>query len=328
LQQNQSKAANDYPEAVNKWSAAMADRMQKESYLQKLVTIGVDRATNPDQLKLFADLDQLPDDAKAGLYAAYFSPIPGTFETALSVLVGFAYDAYSDAVDTEGRLNEAKNVAKDALDTANKALQKFADDKATLEAKIHSLRVMVKWDTSKRDHTNALDSYRPEGWIWERVYPGLYGPPDGNGPQNIRLMLVPRNLPDEMPSENRAWTTGDFDPSWGLLREQSPNEQQLWSAETRVHWSQGTIYSQGEISRVYGGEEFFTATLWLEHPNRTGVVVGFAPLTSDVQIVNGDFRSMILESQGDSVWMRSLGGAVHAGLRLGTSLTRTLAAAF
>jgi hypothetical protein len=325
-QQKQGQAANDYAKALSDWSAATVDRVQKYNYLQALITVGLDKL-NPDPTQLFRDLDKLSDEPKAGLYAAYFSPIPGSFDTLLSILVGIAYGAYADASGTEDRLNEAQLMAKDALTSANQALQKLLDDIAALKAALSSVHVMVKWDASNRDHTNALDNYRPEGWRWDRVYPGLYGPPDGSGPLNIRLMLVPRNLPDEMPSENRAWTSGDFDASSGLLREQSSSEDPAWSSMTRLNWSGGTIYRQGESSLIYGGEEFFASTLWLEHSGGAGIVVGYAPITSEVQIVNGDIQSMIVESQGDSVWLRHT-GTIHAGLRLGTSLTRTLASAF
>jgi len=50
------------------------------------------------------------------------------------------------------------------------------------------------------------------------------------------------------------------------------------------------------------------------------------PATSDVQIVNGQLRSVIMESQGDAVWMLASGG--NAGIRLGTSLTRELSRQF
>ena len=105
------------------------------------------------------------------------------------------------------------------------------------------------------------------------------------------------------------------------------------SRQPRPNWSAGRLLSDSVGGLSYTGQRFYVATFWLNNPRLTipispNSVVGTAPATSDRQIVNGETQSVIIESQGDSVWMRKTGPASYAGTRLGTKLTPVLTREF
>ena len=66
---------------------------------------------------------------------------------------------------------EKKNDVLNA--TPRHAFAVLKEEIARLKAAIGQTMVMVRWDGSKRDHKDALDSYKPEGWQWDRVYPDV-----------------------------------------------------------------------------------------------------------------------------------------------------------
>ena len=49
---------------------------------------------------------------------------------------------------------------------------------AALDAALRAEVVRVRWDRSGRSHKDALDSYRPQGWEWDRIYPDVWSSPE------------------------------------------------------------------------------------------------------------------------------------------------------
>jgi len=247
------------------------------------------------------------------------------------------------AVTNERNRFEARRLADDALRNAVNHRQQLDDRIAVLTAAIDAEVVRVRWDKSSRDHKDALDSYRPQGWEWDRVYPDAYRVGTGTAARDaLRLMLVPRNPPELTTTDPAVVTgiaarpirSGDLDVATAVLREMSTGETATLRWGTRLNWSAGTVRSLVDTAMAYDGQQFFADALWLERPATPGQTVGHAPLTAEVQAVNGWPGSAIVEVSGDAVWMRQAGGAGasgatgYAGLRLSTSLTRSLAREF
>ena len=196
---------------------------------------------------------------------------------------------------------------------------------AELEAAKKSEVVHVRWDRSLRDHKESLDSYHPDGWVWDRVYPELHTPwrpdlpPWEPWPGLIRITMVPagNHLPTEIPFE-----PSDLDAVSGVLRAPLVAEQPCWQCGHPLNFEAGRIRRLPNYpGRVFAGQSTVLAARLLESHVTTGVDVGVAPATADVQVVMGQPNSIIVQDAGDSVWLRPV-GTDHAGLRLGTSLTR------
>ena len=111
--------------------------------------------------------------------------------------------------------------SEDLLANAQTRLGNLDTRIAELEAAKKAEVVHVRWDRSLRDHKESLDSYHPDGWVWDRVYPDVHTPsrpdlpPGAQWPPVIRLTMVPggNHLPAETPYE-----PGDFDAVSGVLR--------------------------------------------------------------------------------------------------------------
>jgi len=241
------------------------------------------------------------------------------------------------AIREESEANENLRIANDTLATAQQRVRSITDQMTVLQNE-RTKKILVRWDKSKRDHKEALDSYKPEGWEWDRVYPDVYGPP--NGPQTIRLMLVPRNDPVPMRGL-MTLSSSDFDENPAVLRPMASEggPPSGVTATTKTNWSEGKLQTVttlqpnagpldfvafGLAYAAYPGQRFYEASFWLNQLLLTGSTEAIAPATSDVQIVNGETDSVIIESQGDSVWMRKSPASKYIGTRIGTRLTPTL----
>ncbi len=234
-------------------------------------------------------------------------------------------NALKAAKQLEAQMLEALAIAKDAQHAAEEALRVLNEQIAQLQASIAAAKIMVRWDASQRDHTNALDNYKPEGWQWDRVYPEVYY---GDVEPTLRVTLVPkadrmpvpRSKPEDVPAPNT------FDVSEGLLREQAPPESPTLQPWPLLRWSSGTLTIDTPSFFAHPGQTFYGAAHGLDEGGASGPTVATGPVAARVQIVNGLTSSAIIESQGDSVWMHRVGG--YAGTRLGTSLTRALSRQF
>jgi hypothetical protein len=281
-----------------------------------------------------------PSDAeKAAMGAAlFFLGIPP--EVTLASIRYVLLIIWQEAEGNLRRRQEAWQRANDAHEVALGRVRQLNNQIAALEAALQAEVVRVRWDRSERSHKDALDSYRPQGWEWDRVYPDVWSSPV-TGHEELRLMLVPRNPPEPLTVEPlvvagpgaRAIASGDLDVSTGVLHEAPTAEAATVRHAPRLNWSAGRILSLSGSATTYGGQQFFADALWLEQPGATGTIVGHAPLTAEVQAVNGWPCSAIVEAGGTTVWMRSAGGpgsgaGPFGGLRLSTSLTRSLAREF
>jgi len=237
--------------------------------------------------------------------------------------------AWKILIGEEHGYYEKARQAHDNSTAATNARETKQREIAEIKAAIAHLEVFVRWDRSFRDHKDALDSYKPGGWEWDRVYPEVHG-------GRIKITLVPRNTSFVFPDGSdgipatRPEDAGtnpkpcDFDPNPGLLRETLDTTME--HSYARTSWSNGHVHTtpqSGGGTWTYLGQRFYRASFWLSRPLLTGNMVASAPPLSDVQSVNGEPESMIIESQGDSVWMRK-GKLAYAGIRLGTGLTATL----
>ncbi|MEO8409062.1 MAG: neuraminidase-like domain-containing protein [Propionivibrio sp.] len=262
----------------------------------------------------------------AGLIAVGIPP-----DKAWWIVKAIAKALLQEASDKEKAAQEHLLNSEDVLANALTRLTNLDAKLAELEAAKKAEVVHVRWDRSLRDHKESLDSYHPDGWVWDRVYPDVYAPPRPDLPpgtllpQTIRLTLVPggNRFPDNFPYE-----PSDFDAVSGILREPLVAEQPSWRSADRLNFDAGKIRSLNLPGRAYPGQETIVAAAGLEVRGFTGGAdVGNAPTASDLQVVMGQPGSIIVQNAGDSLWLR-LSGTGYSGTRLGTSLTRSLARQF
>ena len=262
---------------------------------------------------------EAPPDAGelAAMGAALSLGIPPevTFASIRAVKLG----EWKDAADKEAKALETMKLANDKFVAAIGKLQALKDKIKALEDAIAAAVTMVRWDQSKRNHRDALDNYRPDGWQWERVYPEVYTEPDSH----IRLTLVPKanNEPTVVTPPD------DFDVAEVIMRDLSPPETLGYKYESALRWSDTALHSLQSSSQRYLGQNFYGAARALAEGALGGTSVANGPVTTQVQIVNGMRNSVIMETQGDSVWMRRVGKS-YLGTRFGTTLTRSLAHEF
>jgi hypothetical protein len=191
--------------------------------------------------------------------------------------------------------------------------------------------VHVRWDRSLRDHKESLDSYHPDGWVWDRVYPDVHTPPRTDLPAGtpwpsvLRITMVPggNRLPSETP-----FAPANLDAVSGVLRAPLVAEQPYWRTIVFLNAEGGRIRKLYLPGRGYPGQVTGLFASGLEVRGFTfGTDVGIAPATADFQVVMGQASSIVVQDSGDSVWMRPAGSG-YEGLRLGTTLARSLTRRF
>jgi hypothetical protein len=202
-------------------------------------------------------------------------------------------------------------------------------EKTRLENAIKHLNFVVRWDKSKRDHREPLDNYKPEGWEWDRVYPEVFSPPNAPQTSYLRLMLVPRNEPVPTIGVFQLLPSDEVDLSAGVLRQLPSTSSSFPETPTRISNLRGNLRRISSNNITYGGQEFYIATFWLNDLSQNGAIVALAPSNADVQIVNGESKSVIIDSKLSLVWMReAISSNSYIGTRLRTTLTATLMRAF
>lgn len=187
--------------------------------------------------------------------------------------------------------------------------------------------VSVRWDRSGRDHTQPLDNYKPAGWEWEWVYPDVYGAK--NQPATLRLVLVPTNDSPGMSDAGPGSSKVDVflvDLFSGLLR---PTEV-LGGPDSanRPNNSNGRLTLAQTSHQHFQGQDFFLASLSLHESPTPGTAIALAQPDANVQAVNGDPLSAIVEFDGEPVWARSQPDGSYSNIRLGTTVVPGMTAAF
>jgi hypothetical protein len=247
------------------------------------------------------------------------------------IVKGIAKAVYQNALNQENAAREHLRNSEDVLANAQTRLNNLDTQIAGLEAAKRSEVVHVRWDRSLRDHKESLDSYHPDGWVWDRVYPDVHIParpdlPPGTPPPPvIRLTMVPEGnrLPDQVP-----YDPGDFDAVSGVLRAPLVAEQPAWRSLDFLNVEAGRIRRLNLPGRGFNGQASVLAANGLEVRGYTiGTDVGIAPAACDSQVVMGQPGSIVVQDSGDSVWLRPTGSS-YLGIRLGTSLTRSLTRRF
>jgi Tc toxin complex TcA C-terminal TcB-binding domain/Neuraminidase-like domain/Salmonella virulence plasmid 28.1kDa A protein len=194
---------------------------------------------------------------------------------------------------------------------------------AQLDAQLAALNaakvvVSVRWDRSGRDHSEALENYRPEGWEWERVYPDVHRPSDPKQPSTLRLVLVP--------TDDANVGSDELDLFARLLRpvpDSGPTEtlKRLSNTSGRI-----TLVQTSTTREV--GQEFFLSSQALNIAVTPGTDVAVTPKGSAVQAVNGAPATVVVESDGEPIWLRPRADGSYSRLRLGTSVMPALTKAF
>lgn len=193
------------------------------------------------------------------------------------------------------------------------AHQTLAPFKLQLD-RLKAAAVTVKWDKSGRDHTQPIDDYSPQGWKWERVYPSvreLLG-----GAKSIRMVVVPSD-------EDPAIRPLELDAPAGLLREVQVDGS-YWPQMRRLSNSGGAIKDIGNSEPSLTGIGYFFATQTLNTFVQGGTHIATVPPDADVQLVNGNFTSLIVELKGDIAWLRLDTDRKFRISRLSTALTPQL----
>lgn len=312
---------NMRPVLVNEVSAKRTNRNQvRDNILPNAVA-----ATNNARDTLYAPITFEQGLEMAGLIAIGVPP-----DKAWWIVKAIAKAVYQSALNTENGIRELVRNLDDILANAETRLGNLDREIADLNAAIAAQVIHVRWDRSLRDHTESLDSYHPDGWVWDRVYPDVYTPPrpdlpaNAPRPQALRLTLVPagNRLPTEVP-----YSPGDLDAVSGILREPLVTEQPSWRTDTNLNFEAGRIQQVTQTARGYAGQNSIIAAQELEVRGTAGSDVANAPAAADVQVVMGQAGSIVVQHAGDSVWLRAVGTG-YSGLRLGTSLTRLLARQF
>jgi hypothetical protein len=246
-------------------------------------------------------------------------------------LVGLGLKAIALAVaeGAENRAREALRAAEDRFAVAKARLADLERQLAEVEEKINHSPAHARWDRSLRNHHDALDSYRPAGWAWDRVYPELYTPtpadqiPGVTTPSALRLTLVPYGNQAPPPAVMPI-RPGNFDPVTGVLREPDAVELTVALNPRTLNFSGGNLQPVDMHGQAYAGTRTVLDAYLLHAANVvTGAPVAVAPPTAEVQVVMGLPDSIIVEHEGDAVWMRRA-PTDYGGTRLGTTLTRSL----
>ena len=206
-------------------------------------------------------------------------------------------------------LRKARTTSRTPRPSCGTSTREIAELEAAKKAEV----VHVRWDRSLRDHKESLDSYHPDGWVWDRVYPDFHSPgrpglpPWEPRPGLIRITMVPggNRLPTATPFE-----PVDLDAVSGVLRAPLIAEQPLLAVRPSAELRGGPDPPAAEpprsgvpgpVDRARGRASSRCAA------SRRRVDVGVAPATADVQVVMGQPNSIIVQDAGDSVWLRPVG---------------------
>jgi len=183
----------------------------------------------------------------------------------------------------------------------------------------------VLWDTRQRDHTKPIENYAPEGWLWERVYP------------DIRVLGVKSDLVVRFsPRNDKATSLPEIVDFWTgtALSDPTPIGQQAYPRLTIVDRQPGGAARLFQMGfNINDGPPFHFATECLNEYEpfiQQGQVIGIGPLVqlpprSDLQVLNGNVSSVLLEPPGESLLLlAALDGSGFTLRNLGTSLTRVI----
>jgi hypothetical protein len=283
-------------------------------------------------------LDRFPDTGEAAaIAAAAVFGGPAAASHVFGILVAIRVGDYERTKGEEAGALQTVQLMTAIRDSLIEAEGKLKAERDRLQNEIDHLKIYVRWDPTMRDHSDALDSYRPDGWEWDRVYPEVVG-------TSLRITIAPRNTPrpdtvDE--AQIKAYfdvyprplelTASEFEAYPGTIRDRPVSDQPSRAADRRLNWADGRIQLIDIASAdnaMYPGQELYASTYWLNLRDKVGTTVAYAPPISEIQIVSGAPDSMIVESKGDSAWMRKNSAGNYTGLRLSTGVVDRLAEKF
>ena len=260
--------------------------------------------------------ERLAIEAALGVMTA---SVPGSSVNSLKaagVIVGpIQIDAYQIAQRKHDVYFAALNVqiAQNNLAIAQQILAPFQRQLDQLKAQDKA--ITVKWDKSGRDHTEPVDDYMPQGWEWDRIYPDVFRTPPSSA-KVVWLVLAPSD-------DDQNIFPFELDQPAGVLREINPGKS---------HWYRQLLRNTNGSIREFWAydpvETFYYATRSLNTPASGGNEVAIVPLDADLQVVNGDTASLIIESRGDVAWLRSAPNRPFSVSRLSTTLTAGLISHF
>lgn len=135
------------------------------------------------------------------------------------------------------------------------------------------VRGRVQWDRLGRNHAKPIEGYSPQGWQWDRVYPQVKGE-DGT---DLELFFFPRT---PLPSNNYEFLN------------RNSNVVDLWSLTASP--------SLGAISAYATDTKYIQDLMDIPEDFDPGIPAWRSLVLSkdQWQLVNGDLRSVILQSHG------------------------------
>ncbi len=209
-----------------------------------------------------------------------------------------------------------------AFNSAEAAQRRARNELARL--KLLTAITRVRWDARGRNHFEPIESYRPEGWQWERVYADV----TTTVPRQLRITLVPNGDRDA----TAVGIPGELDISTGELHTLPVTELPSDDTSRDVMWSNGALWSASLTDKLYAGQDHYAAAVRLGRSPTTASSIKLAaaaPATADVHAIGcaPQTSHVIMQTRGDSAWMRPQGDA-HLGIRLASSLTRSLGQVF
>ena len=187
----------------------------------------------------------------------------------------------------------------------------------------------AQWDAFSRKHTVPIETYVPGGWQWERVYPSVVGAGDG---ARIALEFAPRtDLAPPSPEAVDLWSArvtpdpASAEPGYDSFPVLAP-----------VTGSGVQLYLTAPLRAATARLEFFAATSSLNDQHAfdgTGLTSATGPYVelpprSELQVVNGNTSSVVMEPTGESLLLLATSDAPRFELwSLGTSLAQAMSTA-
>jgi receptor-binding and translocation channel-forming TcA subunit of Tc toxin/ABC toxin-like protein/neuraminidase-like protein len=184
----------------------------------------------------------------------------------------------------------------------------------------------VPWDVHNRNHTDAIETYKPEGWKWEKIYLDVATPVGRSQEPQLRLMYFPRSNEQE-PGMELADLLGAVsrpDPNIytesyvrGFERIRNVASKQLVPSLTFFDNAAASGTASAQATRVWNETS----------PPASNPPIIDLPDETEVDIVAGGPGSAILHIGNELSFLQAIGnGLKYSYRRLGTSLAPRLAA--
>jgi hypothetical protein len=223
-----------------------------------------------------------------------------------------------DVFDESGKVLRTFDLSKQVVE--------FGTFVATHEGSSFKRVKWAQWDKKPRKHTVPIETYIPNGWQWDRVYPNVG---ESSDQSLLKFKFSPRSdKASAQPETVDLWNATALvdltlmqQPTGGV--EMVVDRQDDDSAQLFQSFSRGN----------YDGLPFYSATYSLNDDSifaQQGLIPAVGPLMqlpprSELQVLNGNTSSVVMEPPSESLLLLANADGSGFDLRnLGTSLTQTL----